>query len=127
LREGCIYGSERERIAQLLAGEGYHVEKGDDDWCLPITEPVNDAEERRLSDLIDAKELSGGLSITTGNSLDHLWEAMEPTDYQFGALPFADGRPGFLIAFESGAGDGMYPVYGLYRQNELVGVEVDMR
>ncbi len=54
-------------------------------------------------------------------------DEMKRTDYQWGALPFKDGQDGLVVAFESGYGDGEYPVYGLYQGSALIGVEVNMR
>lgn len=124
LREACVIGADKAKVSALAEADGYHVRA--DGACVQIIEPLSEPEEQRLNGLIDAQGYKGYVLLHTGNSYDRLSDALKQTDYQWGALPFEDGREAWIVAFESGQGDGEYPVYGLYQGSELVGMEVNM-
>jgi hypothetical protein len=122
LRTGTIGGLDKEKLADLLRAWGTAVGQGDA-WSMPLIEPVSVADEARIKKLIEDNHLRALLSITTGNTLDRLFERLGNGDWA--ELPQADGTPGLVVACVTGYGDGSYPVYGLYQGNTLVGVEVD--
>jgi hypothetical protein len=122
-RDGSIVGADKERIAELLEKNGFRLGQRDE-WSIALMDPVNEEAEKQAEKLIDSSGLRGMLLIYTGNTFDQLVDVMNKTG-RWGTLPFANGKQGFVVAFETGIGDGDYPVYGLYNGNKLVGIELD--
>lgn len=64
--------------------------------------------------------------IHTGSTYERIADSMAKRG-RWATLPFANGKPGLTVAFETGMGDGIYPVYGLFRGDKLIGIELDFQ
>ena len=89
-----------------------------------MADPISEEDENQIQELIEEKGLTGLVIVKTGSSFDQVMDLLPDTS-SWGTLNFADGTPGLVVAFTTGVGDGYYPVFGLYKDNELVGVELE--
>lgn len=120
-RKGSIGGTDKEEIANLLAKHGYKFGTSDK-WSIPLIDPVTEADEGKINQMIDSSNLYGYLHINTGGSYYKACDALYYSNW--GILPFANGSPGFAVVCSSGIGDGLYPVHTLNDQGMLVGAEI---
>jgi len=123
-RNGEIYGADKEKIADVLQQSGYEIATRDE-YIITLADTINEDDERKIKSLIDSNGLKGFLLINTGSSYDLIADALD-SDVYWTKLTFPDGSQGFIVAFYSGLGDGVYPIYGLYNGTTLTGIEIDM-
>jgi hypothetical protein len=120
--------TDHRAVARLIEQEFGLKSRQVDFLASEFEEPISEElEERILAYLQTFPEYAEFtwvyFHVQTMNTFERILEAMRDRFWTEVVLDVVGGAS--LLAFSSGFGDGTYPVEGLYRSGELVGVEVE--
>lgn len=116
------------RVAQLIEKQFGLRSREVNDLHSEFLEPISEELEARITAYLKtfpeyAEYPFFFFRIETGNTFERIQQAMG--EKQWATVVLDAGSSASLLAVSSGFGDGTYPVEGLYRSGELVGVEVE--
>ncbi len=135
------------RILENLVTEVDHIPPGSypvelleenlEDWGKRITQarikflPIAPNERKMIG---SAGVDSGSLMVIDPTNIGTLTNSGDPYDQVaklitgvtgYGTLSFPDNTSGLTVVFTTGVGDGEYPVFALYNDDKLVGIELE--
>jgi len=117
--------AEGKRAAELLSANGLKV-KHDHDWLYRFAGPLSDADIERVNSLLKDAGVRGSVNTVVHHSTALIREQLAEN---YVAVLDAESVP-YLVAFESGWGDGAYDWFTLKNGEKIIGfisqmIEVD--
>jgi len=110
--------AEGRRAAEVLSNAGFRIKQDkDDDWLYRFSDPIDDTGIKRANELLKDSGIRGEVNTFVHHSTALITEQLNT---RFVATLDDEANP-YLVAFESGLGDGIYDWFALKDGNRTIG------